>query len=89
VDKELIKQLADAGFQMTEDFDYMPPLEQLIEACGDSFTALIKKGDRWLAGGGLDHGEYYSYQAWGDTRIEAVACLYIALNGNPPTEKSS
>lgn len=51
-------------------------LDQLIEACGDEFERLTyTKTEKWYAAGnGLG--------AWASTSEEAVAELWLALNGN-------
>ena len=54
---------------------YKPTLDELIEACGERITALIRTSDgEWGAWGAVMSGEYYK------TAKEAVARLYIALN---------
>ena len=82
---ELAKQLKDAGFpQLTfgrwgaDAAD--PDLEELIEACGNGFIAIVR----------ADDGSEYFATARGDamfpprhvgaTPTEAVAMLWLALN---------
>ena len=90
---ELAKQLKDAGFPQQEpngfvgilnhgaDPDvYFPDLEELIEACGNGFIAIVR----------ADDGSEYFATARGDamfpprhvgaTPTEAVAMLWLALN---------
>ena len=89
MDYELAKSLMDAGFPQTGkgnligsldklvwrsgDRVYVPTLEELIEACGESFGSLDKQHDGWLA--------YTSYDqsCFAETPAEAVAHLWLAL----------
>ncbi len=93
---ELAKELKDAGFPQgvltdrdlmlsaTDNHDiadednepvHYPTLEELIEACGSGFQSLSRKdGHGWVAYGTKD--------VWGNTPIEAVARLWLALNKN-------
>jgi hypothetical protein len=82
---ELAKKLKDAGFPQqpvpflplannspeTMDLLTYPTLEELIEACGEGFTTLIRsfEGEVWLADG-----------EEGKTAIEAVANLWLELH---------
>lgn len=84
---ELAKKLKDAGFPQTDDeqrtanhpdgvsdWAYCPTLEELIEACGNTFDALIFNADgRWTCSGSGSIVE-------GDTPEEAVANLYLKLH---------
>lgn len=98
---ELAKRLKDAGFPNRVDINRVyiedipvPTLEDLIEACGNGFTCLMRAKDewgsatRWAAGkpearDGIRmyvvHGEPSGF---GDTPEEAVANLWLAINEN-------
>lgn len=63
------------------DYTLVPPLEELIEACGDEFTSLHKElpsivGSGWQA---RSHKEHLIC-CQGPTPFEAVANLWITLN---------
>ncbi len=89
MDYELAKSLMDAGFPQTGkgsltgspnklvwrsgDRVYVPTLEELIEACGESFGSLDKQHDGWLAYTNNDHG------CFAETPAEAVARLWLSL----------
>ncbi len=93
----LTKELKDAGFPTIRMCDreeaheiafcsrrhdeHYPTLEELIEACGDEFLALINKtNDKWSAQG-LTWVGVHKKEIWGkgSTSSEAVARLYLAL----------
>jgi hypothetical protein len=89
VDYELAKSLMDAGFPQigkgsligspkklvwrSGDRVYVPTLEEPIEACGKNFDSLDKRHDGWLA-----HASY-DQSSFGETPVEAVARLWLAL----------
>lgn len=61
---------------------YLPTLSELIDACGDSFEALIRQAGGWAAT--HNHENYGTRQVSnsniGSTPEEAVANLYLALH---------
>lgn len=67
-----------------KDMIYHPTLSELIEACGEDFEGLVRKKDKWLAGGGnIVMGEedfMFSDVGIGQTPKEAVANLWLFLN---------
>ena len=89
VNYELAKRLMDAGFPQigrgrligspkklvwrSGDRVYVPTLEELIEACGKNFGSLDRRHDGWLA-----HASY-DQSSFGETPVEAVARLWLAL----------
>jgi hypothetical protein len=93
MDHTLAKELKDAGFPQggngrwiidpnlivvrRGDRAYIPTLEELIEACGDDFSAMNKYRDHWVAAFGF--AETYE-NATGAMPTEAVARLWLALN---------
>lgn len=67
----------------------VPTLEELIEACGDGFSGLIKdfEKDEWQASCFVTIPESEDYEEYedivedsGETILEAVANLYLKLN---------
>lgn len=90
---ELAKRLKDAGFPLniaTTGGEYFqdgeprqrylyPTLEELIEACGESFSELVKYSDRWLARRELQD-EWGRMEFIGTSPTEAVAHLWLAIN---------
>ena len=85
---ELAKELKDGGFPQNpfhhpgmysyetkggEGRAYAPTLEELIEACGESFEMFDRFGKGWRAVGA-------NSTAYGATPTEAVARLWLALN---------
>lgn len=88
---ELAKELRDEGFPQkkwsgitafdglgnTEEHGaYCPTLDQLIEACGDNFSALVLERDGGWSCSAFDRPGIYG----GSTPEEAVARLYLELN---------
>ena len=69
--------------QHSNSFDaYVPSLSELIAACGDSFSSLVRQADpvmgvRWLA---CSHKPVS-----GATAVEAVARLWLASGKPKPT----
>lgn len=62
---------------------YSPELSELIEACGDSFTGLIRTTDGSWVAGRLFYDEVVDNlmpKTKGSTPIEAVANLWLALH---------
>jgi len=66
--------------QHSDTFDvYVPRLSELIAACGEGFSSLVRQsspvhGVSWLAtGDGLP-------PMAGATAVEAIACLWLAIN---------
>ena len=57
-----------------------PILEELIEACGDDFRGLIKRGKKWDAGTGMDIIPSNEKMCRYFSAIEAVANLWLVLN---------
>ena len=91
MDYELSKELKYAGFKFTEHDDdqlneingglgYYATLEELINACGDEFEALIKQSGGWNATNFQANGSRKIKIGPGETPTEAVTKLYIQLN---------
>lgn len=102
---ELAKKLKDTGFPQEGDssrqilikpidldnplYLYFPTLEELIEACEDSFGALLRISDTSFQsmGGKLERSELsptqgrYAIQVLGVTPLESVANLWLVLHG--------
>jgi hypothetical protein len=98
----LAQELKDAGFPQggngrwvfdpnaivarARDRVYAPTLDELIEACGESFLMLLKHDDNsgWTATKGGDilfiEGRQNENLSTGLTPSEAVARLWLALN---------
>jgi hypothetical protein len=96
----LAKELRDAGYwdersfyaakekvwnESKTDFEWVPVLDHLIEACGDGFGGLIRLRDgTWNAATPVITSEvgYHNPQTEcvGSTPTEAVARLWLALN---------
>jgi hypothetical protein len=70
-----------------DDGCYMPTLSELIEACGEDFNnfVLMRNGKLWSAGTGNGPFEGKAAESF-FTPEEAVANLYLSLNGNTKTE---
>jgi hypothetical protein len=96
MDYELAKELEQAGYpirptaaQYTNgeaiESIAIPTLEELIEACGEGCTALLKTGLEWKAGAptGMEHVDAYSVTGVGLSPSEAVARLWLALQTKP------
>lgn len=72
----------------TQERAYIPTSEELIEELGEKFKMLSLHGDgpRFYAGGGKllrvydDIGHHFEFAATGDTPLEALAELYIAIH---------
>jgi len=89
MDYDLAESLMNAGFPQlgkgsligplnklvwrSGDRVYLPTLEELIEACGDSFVSLDKQYDGWLASANCDQS------CFARTPAEAVARLWLAF----------
>lgn len=83
---ELAKQLKDARFPGSENWEFMedeirtlrplPTLSELIEACGDEFKVLERVAkNKWIIVGSDKRNPRLA-----DTPEEAVAKLWLALN---------
>ena len=59
---------------------YIPKLEELIDACGDEFEALIKQSGGWNATNFQANGSRKIKIGPGETPTEAVARLWLELN---------
>jgi hypothetical protein len=92
----LAKILKGAGFPQSElaraqqkaGYDYvaMPTLSTLIEACVESFGALGRETDCWVACEYVsDTGEWKNAYE-GDTPEDAVARLWLSLNQKAVSE---
>ena len=79
----------DSGYLISEykdgiekEFVYFPTLEELIEACGDEFLAILKlvhkRDNNWECRG--RRTKTTEYHLFADTPSEAVALLWLALN---------
>lgn len=85
---ELAKQLKDAGWSqdnlgrkisIRSNEAVVPTLEELIEACGEEFWILRKaNGGGWVATNGKLGGDEIKTDIF-DSRVEAVARLWLAL----------
>ena len=67
--------------KQSQEAIYIPTLPELIDACGEWFSNLFQKDEgKWkaIAIVNLESGE--SREGYGETHIEAVRKLYIALN---------
>lgn len=95
MDYKLAKRLKKAGFPQgrgeyaydpdnERDNAYLPTLDELIEACGDEFSALHQnfggavEGD-WQALAWVREGEDEPREGVGEFRVEAVAELWLKL----------
>lgn len=58
----------------------VPNLGELIEACGDGFAGLIRRGNKWDAGEGSDVIPTSEVQCRYSSPEEAVAKLWLKLN---------
>lgn len=88
MDRELVKQLKDAGFPSSERWNFMngifcnddgyavPTLEELIEACGEEISSLFRFEGYWIA----RPTQEFNADGEGSTPTEAVARLWLALN---------
>ncbi len=88
---KLAKELKDAGFKFTEHDDdqlneingglgYYATLEELINACGDEFEALIKQSGGWNATNFQANGGRKIKIGSGKTPTESIAKLWLKLN---------
>lgn len=95
INYELAKKLKDAGFPhehkevclfniRTDDICDEITLSELIEACGDRFTCLMKVDDEWKAGNYIleqyEDPSFWIEYSEGLTPEEAVASLYLKLH---------
>jgi hypothetical protein len=88
---ELARKLKDAGFPQSElaraqqqaGYDYvsLPALSTLIEACGEGFGALGRGPNRWVACEYVSERGEWSNVHEGETPEDAVARLWLSLNG--------
>lgn len=62
-------------------YPYNPTLEELIEACGEDFFALMRTDEGWMAQASLFNGTSKNFVGHlpGQTPSEAVARLWLAL----------
>ncbi len=70
------------GNDFPRDYNYrciVPTLSELIEACGDKFYSLVKRGENWFAQRSNSYGKLIA-DSLGKTPEEAVTNLFIALN---------
>ena len=91
---ELAKQLREAGFPNSKDWDIggfdenglpemidgvLPTLSELIEACGDNIYSIYRhKKDEWQAHSNSD--QWDTEITHGKTPEEAVARLWLEIN---------
>ena len=59
---------------------YIPKLEELIDACGDEFEALIKQSGGWNATNFQANGGRKIKIGSGKTPTESIAKLWLKLN---------
>jgi hypothetical protein len=85
MDYELARELKQAGYPIKKQLITrynrdiaVPTLEELIEACGDRFGALVHHGG-WEARSDWSEQDR-GIAATGSTPIEAVARLWLALH---------
>ena len=88
---ELARKLKDAGFPQSElaraqqqaGYDYvsLPNLSTLIEVCGEGFGALGREPNRWVACEYVSERGEWSNVHEGETPEDAVARLWLSLNG--------
>lgn len=74
----------ECNFGFMEKLWAAPTLEELIEACGEKFNGLIRKGKTvWLATGG-EYGQIFGdeFLIQGATPRIAAAKLWLALQAN-------
>lgn len=69
------------GEMLSAEYELVPPLEELIGACGDDFQMLVQRneGQCWGAVAGRKSPRGY-FDERGSTPTEAIARLYLALN---------
>ena len=67
----------DGNFPCKEAY-FIPPLSELIEACGEDFGTLCKSRTNWMALNSI--GAENIIQAIGSTAEIAVANLWLELN---------
>jgi hypothetical protein len=73
------EEILPNNFQSDIEFVAAPTLEELIEACGESFLVLEREADKWIGGGlAADTSDYR--RAEGSTAAEAIARLWLALH---------
>lgn len=82
---ELARLLKDSGFphewemftdgELNQDNSLLPTLEELIQACGESFGSLYQSDNGWIADKGI-----HQLKQDASTPSEAVAKLWLALN---------
>jgi len=87
---ETAKKLKNAGFPFTWDYEpqslafkQYPTLSELIDACGDMFDSLEKRGGVYFAFGSSKDSAMLKidpYREVGSTPGEAVANLWLSLN---------
>ena len=77
--KEIITDYTE-GDQVITDCVKIPSLEELIDACGDEFEALIKQSGGWNATNFQANGSRKIKIGPGETPTEAVARLWLVLN---------
>jgi hypothetical protein len=100
IDYTLANELKDAGFPQGGngrwlvdpkqivarggDRAYVPTLEELIEACGESFASLHRsvKSEKWVAQNRICDEDDGPHGSQGSSPTEAVARLWLALNKN-------
>ena len=95
INYSLAKVLKEAGFPQHHDDGisqhwagtkikscYCPPLEELIEACGDKFFSIELFPEGFCAKGLVDKGCVSVTEAY-DTPASAVANLWLKLNEKP------
>ena len=80
--KELAKELMEAGFSGKEEKIYMPTLSELIEACGEEFYQLRKVDKTNNDFGWIVHtrNDVAGFSGYGDTPEEAVTRCWLELN---------
>ena len=80
MDYALAKQLKDAGFPGLSGLAE-PTLTELIEACGERFESLNRHGEGAWGAEGWPTDNTTPLLVVGSTPEEAVAKLWLALNG--------
>src|SRR6516225_5767632 len=97
ISHQLARKLKDAGFPQSElaraqqraGYDYvsLPNLSTLIEVCGEGFGALGREPNRWVACEYVSERGEWSNVHEGETPEDAVARLWLSLNGQQQERK--
>jgi len=96
---QLARKLKDAGFPQSElaraqrqaGYDYvcMPTLATLIEACRESFGALRREDDGWIACEYISDRGRWENAHEGQSSEDAVARLWLSVNRSEARESAA